>query len=341
MTQPHQTHLWMLLESIVGTQRAGDLFRAVTVPEALLGAPAERAGVSRAQLAMALNLLLFEGLVQRVPQAQAYVADRLRSGGRILFDHGALRTVKAPAGALPPGEAALTRLLEPLGYHCAAVYPLERLSMTGRAYAHRDHPEEIPQFFLSEFHPAGFSPTFQSAVARTLASSRDPLPGWAGPALDELGRRGALAPELALRLLPNLAACFRCQHQPPLRSDYRTLLEESEEMAWIATEGNAFNHVTDRVPDVDAVAREQKALGRPMKEAVERSASGRVLQTAFRAAQVERPLRTPQGHLAVESVPGSFFEFITRAPLPDGRLDLGFDAGNAQAIFKMTAAGGA
>jgi hypothetical protein len=122
--------------------------------------------------------------------------------------------------------------------------------------------------------------------------------------------------------------------------DYRTLLSESEEMAWIATEGNAFNHVTDRVPDVEALAREQKALGRPMKETVERSASGRVLQTAFRAALVERPMRMPQGHLAVQQVPGSFFEFITRAPLADGRLDLRFDTSNAQAIFKMTAAGG-
>jgi hypothetical protein len=118
------------------------------------------------------------------------------------------------------------------------------------------------------------------------------------------------------------------------------MLAESEEMAWIATEGNAFNHVTDRVPDVDAVAREQKALGRPMKETVERSASGRVLQTAFRAAPVERTFRAPAGHLTVATVPGSFFEFITRRPLPGGRLDLSFDTGNAQAIFKMTSAAG-
>jgi hypothetical protein len=119
------------------------------------------------------------------------------------------------------------------------------------------------------------------------------------------------------------------------------MLAESEEMAWIATEGNAFNHVTDRVADVAALALEQKALGRPMKDTVECSASGRVLQSAFRAAPVERLFRAASGHLAVATVPGSFFEFITRKPGPDGRLDLGFDTSNAQAIFKMTAAGGA
>jgi hypothetical protein len=40
-------------------------------------------------------------------------------------------------------------------------------------------------------------------------------------------------------------------------------------------------------------------------------------------------------------VNGSFYEFITRLPLPEEEgkhgLDLSFDSSNAQAIFKMTA----
>ena len=59
-----------------------------------------------------------------------------------------------------------------------------------------------------------------------------------------------------------------------------------QQMAWITTEGNAFNHATDRVEDVDQLAAEQKALGQPMKAAGETSQSGRVRQTAFLAAQV-------------------------------------------------------
>ena len=46
-------------------------------------------------------------------------------------------------------------------------------------------------------------------------------------------------------------------------------------MAWIATEGNAFNHATDRVADVFALSDDEKAKGRPMKPEVERSRSGR------------------------------------------------------------------
>jgi hypothetical protein len=109
-------------------------------------------------------------------------------------------------------------------------------------------------------------------------------------------------------------------------------------MAWIATEGNAFNHATDRVEDVAALTEAQKALGRPMKEALEVGSSGRVVQTAFRAAQVERPFVGHQGQFVLRTVPGSFYEFITRRPLPNGRLDLSFDSSNAQGIFKMTEA---
>ncbi len=334
----HESNLWSLVAPLVGTRRAEALFQAVAVPPALDGPWQPR--VPRVQLAMALNLILFEDLERRVPFARAYVRDRVAAEARIRFDHGALRTVKAAAGSLPPGEAAVTRILEPLGYRCAEVYPLDRIALTGRAYTHRDLPEDIPQFFLSEFHPEGFSPAFQAAVARTLAGSADPLPLWTLPLLDDLRSSGALPHDQAQKLLPDLAACFDCQHPAPQLSDYRILLAESEEMAWIATEGNAFNHVTDRVADVEALAREQMALGRPMKDEVEVSASGRVMQTAYRAAMVERTFRAPEGHLVVQSVPGSFFEFITRKPLPDGRLDLGFDAANAQAIFKMTSAGG-
>jgi hypothetical protein len=50
-----------------------------------------------------------------------------------------------------------------------------------------------------------------------------------------------------------------------------------------------------------------------------------------------RWFRDADGVRIARQVPGSFFEFITRDMLPDGGLDLTFDAGNAQGIFRMTA----
>lgn len=335
MQNLHESNLWALLDRVVGTVRTVRLFESLQVHEDLLKPRSESVG--RAELAQALNMLLFEDVVRRVPMAGAYVGDAVRQGRKLVFDHGALRTVAGPdCGALPSGYEAFRRILEPLGFEVRDVYPLEKLAMTGRAFAHQDLPEHIAQFFVSELHPECFSDTFQHAALRVLQSSRDPLPLSAKALLAELQRDRELPFEAAASLLPNLVGCFDRQHQEPSWADYQALLRESKEMAWIATEGNAFNHATDRVADVEAVAAAQRALGRPMKDVVETSKSGRVRQTAFRAADVDRLFVAADGTLISERVPGSFHEFISRDEERPGVLDLRFDSGNATAIFKMT-----
>ena len=331
----HETTLWSLLNRVVGTVRTVRLFEVLQVHPSLLRARRDRVG--RAELAQALTMLLFEDVTRRVPMAAAYAGDAVRGGRKLVFDHGALRTVATDNGALPRGELAFRRILEPLGFTCRGIYPLDRLGMTGRAYTHADLPADVAQFFVSELHPERFSQRFQAAVQRVVGGSRDPLPLHAKALLADLERDGALGFDDAAALLPNLAGCFDRQHGEPALADYETLLAESKEMAWLATEGNAFNHATDRVADVTAVADEQRRLGRPVKPEVEVSASGRVRQTAFRAATVERLFVAADGSLQAGRVPGSFHEFITRDEESPGVLDLRFDSGNATAIFGMTA----
>jgi Domain of unknown function (DUF1338) len=336
---PNQSILKAILKSTIGETRAGYLSSVLVVHPDLAQDPGPKA--SRAVLAQALNMLLFNNLMARVPAAAAYVDDCLRDGTKVMHDHGAVRTVHLSGmGALPAGEEAITRILRPLGYALNGVYPLERLRMTGRSWAHADYPQDIAQFFISELHPDRFSPDFQAAVARVTAASTDPITSEAHDLLNTLESDHALALDDAIKLLPVLAKCFDRQHPEPALADYQTLLAESPEMAWIATEGNAFNHATDRVADVDQVAAEQKRLGRPMKEKVETSQSGRVRQTAFLAARVRRGFRAGDGSVTEMEVPGSFYELITRLPLPEKEeLDLSFDSSNAQAIFKMTGGG--
>ena len=334
MQNNHEEVVGALLARVVGEVRSRRLFEELEVAPALQRPRGE--AVSRAELAQAVNMLLFEDVVRRVPTAAAYVGDARRSGRRLVFDHGALRTVAADCGALPRGFRAFERLLEPLGFELRDVYPLERLGMTGRAYAHRDFPEDIAQFFVSELHPEQFSGAFQQVVQRVIGRSRDPLPAASAARLEQLQRRGSLPFDEAAALLPDVVGCFDRHHDEPAWSDYQALLAESKEMAWIATEGNAFNHATDRVADVQAVADAQRLLGRPVKERVEVSASGRVRQTAFRAAEVERLFVADDGALFAARVPGSFHEFISREEVRPGVLDLRFDSSNAAGIFKMT-----
>ena len=336
--KPGNGVLRQTLEKIIGTERTERLFKVLVIRPAI----AEDAGpqVSRAVIAQALNMLLFEDLLVRVPAAETYVDRCLQEGKTVMHDHGAVRTVALSGmGVLPAGEQAITRILRPLGYTLNGLYPLDRLRMTGRSHAQSDFPEDIAQFFISEFHPERFSAEFLAAVHRVTATSTDPVTPAAEDLLKRLDVTRSLTVDQAATLLPVLVSCFGRQHQEATLADYEILLAESPEMAWISTEGNAFNHATDRVADVDQLASEQKALGQPMKAAVETSQSGRVRQTAFHAARVMRTFRTADGRSIEKEVPGSFYEFITRLPLPekDGPLDLSFDSSNAQAIFKMTA----
>lgn len=328
------------LADLKGHEWTRTVFARIAVNSELLRPPADT--LTQAELAQALNMLLFADLIERVPAGCAYVEDVVRAGGQVHFDHGALRTVKWPSGALPPGEAAITRLLRALGYRLNGTYPLEQLKMTGRSWAHEEFPEEIAQFFVSELHPERFSPRFQVAVSRVIGASRDPLTPVDVGVLERLARDRSLPREVALTLLPAMQACFARHHGLFSLQDYKLLLAESAEMAWIATEGNAFNHATDRVEDVEAVAGAQRRLGRPIKDVVEVSQSGRVRQTAFRAAEVERYFTDAHGRRVSLGVPGSFYEFISRGFVNEtGRekcLDLQFDAGNATAIFGMTTA---
>lgn len=334
-------NLQSLLNSLLGATKTQELATLMQIsPKFRVW---EEGHVSRSELAQALNMALFAGVLERVPSGKAYTLDVVANGGKVMLDHGALRTVRwFGLGELPPGEAAITRILKPLGFRLNGVFPLDRLNMTGRSYAQIDDADNISQFFVSELHPERFSKDFQEAVTRVLGQSRDPLTPAAVSMLNELERDGSLPLAQAQELLPVLVSCFERQHPIPSMADYEILLKESAEMAWIATEGNVFNHATDRVEDVFALAEEQKRIGRPMKPNVEVSGSGRIKQTAFKADPVVRQFVAASGEIVEREVPGSFYEFITRDSYKDGaqvKLDLGFDAGNATGIFKMTANG--
>lgn len=328
--------IYALVTSVLGEGNGKRVLNCLAIEEALLNERGNQ--VSRAAFAMAMNVALFHDLLDRVPSGADYVRDVAAQNRRVTFDHGALRTVRfaeGPTGGLPAGQDAFARIFIPLGYEMAAIYPLDRLGMTGRAYRHIDAPEAIPQFFLSELHVDRFDPAFGEVAWRVFGTSRDPLDNKAKALLDDYAAGRPVNLETATEVLPTILAAFDRQHEPAAFEDYELLRSRSNEAAWIATEGNAFNHATDRVPDVAALASRLKSENRPMKEKLEISASGRVRQTAFRADSVQRPFADG----IFRTVPGSFYEFISRDVDPAvGALDLAFDTGNATGIFAMTRA---
>ncbi|WP_395444112.1 hypothetical protein [Caulobacter sp. UC70_42] len=90
------SHLSTLVASAVGQKAAATILDILEIDPAL---SAETEGpVSRAVFAMALTAVLFHDVMNRVPMGAAYVADRRAEGHKILFDHGALRTIDFGAG---------------------------------------------------------------------------------------------------------------------------------------------------------------------------------------------------------------------------------------------------
>lgn len=331
--------LFSLVASTVGQPAADWLEHRVEVPQALQNFSWSDDAIHRVWLAEALNLCLFHKLVEAVPDGLRYVDEQHENGRKVVFDHGAIRTVDwVQNGELPRGRLAFSRLLEPLGFTDVRTYPLTKLNMTGWGYRQMDLPEDIAQFFVSELHPGRLSEGFQNAVSRVVGSSRDPLSHEDLSILKRLQSTRHCSLDEATRLLPGLYRAFGRQHGVVREDDYRQLLSESVEMAWISTEGNSFNHLTDRVVNLEATVEEQRRRERPMKDSIEVSASGRVLQTAYKACTVNRELLGADGVVRTHQVPGSFVEFIQRKVDPEnGKLDLNFDSSNAQGIFKMTA----
>jgi len=107
------------------------------------------------------------------------------------------------------------------------------------------------------------------------------------------------------------------------------------------TEGSAFNHATDRVGRCchDGL---RAALAGSTGEADHRDVgSGTVRQSAFKADPVRRTFRAEDGSEVELSVPGSFYEFISRdsSRVPTARAARSaLRPRQRTGIFKMTAA---
>lgn len=329
--------VYNIIREIMGQGNIDDFSKVLLIPDPLSSFGDQE--VSRAQLSMSLFLVLYADLLERVPHAKKYFERHKLEERTILFDHGAVRTVLHDRnGALPAGEESLVRILKALGYFHNHTYPLEKLKMTGRSYTQADFPTLIPQYFVSEFHVERVEDDeFIKAVINVTEDSIDPLSEQTKQDLEFLNSNKYLPRERCSEFLANCASAFARQHPVPELHDYKRIIKHSAEMAWITTEGNAFNHATDRVSNLTALVDEENSLGTPMKETIEVSKTGRVLQTAYRADPIERPFIDEKGECVQIEVPGSFFEFIQREIDPEtGELDLQFDASNATGIFKMT-----
>jgi len=210
----------------------------------------EWGSVTRSELAMALQVVLFDDLLMDSLEGRVTLHDSVKKGKRLFLRRSYLLTARSRLnGALPVGEAAITRILGPLGYRFMAASEFDGGGAVKRMYAHADQSEALAGFVIGELDQDSFSTGFQRVVERVVASSTDPITPLCVHHLSELDRVGVLPLTIAEQVLLSIAGAFSRRHQTVNDSDVELLASESVEMASVARIGNAVCSVVARLTE--------------------------------------------------------------------------------------------
>jgi len=243
------------------------------------------------------------------PQAGAIHSLLLSRGEQIVNDHVAFRTFADERVGI---DVLAAPFLE-LGYRPAESYRFEKKKLDAR---HFEHPDlSLPKVFISELRWRECSPVLQQIVSGLL---------------DQVPERADGQPEL-------------CASGRPWNVTFRevtTLADESEYAGWMAAFGFCANHFTVLVNALETVSSLQELnqliqlAGFPLNQEggeIKGSPGEFLEQSSTLAPPVSVPFTDGEF-----PIPGCYYEFARRYPLPDGRLFSGFVTNSADKIFQST-----
>jgi hypothetical protein len=242
---------------------------------------------------------MWEDYIRRLCPSAKKVHQLLREEQALINDHIALRTFAAG----PLGLATLAQPFLDLGYIACGDY-------------HFEYPDpEQPKVFISQLDVELCSAELQAIVDKLVQQVDN----------DELG---------SSRFLYG-GRLWDIEYQ-----DYLALAQESEYAAWLAAHGYGANHFTvsvnqlnafNEVAEVNAHLRDNGFLINEFGGAVKGSPEVLLEQSSTMADKVHVDFADGQ-----QLIPGGFYEFAKRYPLPDGSLYQGFVAASADKIFEST-----
>lgn len=239
-------------------------------------------------------------------QIHKLLSDR---GETIVNDHIAFRTFQDP-------RIGIDQLAIPFleaGYQAADEYHFEAKKLFARHFQHSD--PALPKVFISELLLDEFSGEFREAIQKML---------------DQLPDIGSLTQPLC--------AAGRLWEVP--YADYEMLSKNSEYAAWMAAHGFCANHFTvfvnalktiDSLQSLNALLVEEGFALNQEGGAIKGSPEVFLEQSSTIASVVDVPFKD-----GVHAVPGCYYEFARRYPLPNGILFEGFVAKSADKIFEST-----
>jgi hypothetical protein len=257
----------------------------------------------------ALFQRLWDDFTQVNPQADA-IHQLLESRGEsIVNDHVAFRTLSDPRVNID----VIARPFLEAGYVERGEYAFDTKKLDARHY---EHPAaNSPKVFISELRIHDFSPDLQKTLRELV---------------DQISSKTLNDPQLCAEGRPWILGY----------SEYEALAAESEYAGWMAAFGFRANHFTvlvNALRSVSSLAELNELIrqaGFPLNsEGGEIKGSPEVFleQSSTLASQTEVRFRD-----GVHRIPGCYYEFARRYPLPDGRLFGGFVAKSADKIFQST-----
>lgn len=230
-------------------------------------------------------------------------------GEKVLNDHVAFRTFNLP-------RVGLDRVAAPFvgfGYKPMGEYHFKEKKLFARHYEHEDGT--LPKIFISELKTELCSPELQ-AVARDL--------------VEQTPESWVASPK------------FLCSGRPWKASfaTYDKLSKESEYAAWLSAFGYRPNHFTVNVnamtkyKDLPTLNHFLQQKGYTLNSSgglVKGSPEAYLEQSSTMAREVSVDFTD-----GARSVPGCYYEFAKRYPLPNGKLYQGFIEKSADKIFEST-----
>lgn len=254
---------------------------------------------------------VWRSYVEVTPQAKAIHDLFTAHGETVVNDHVAFRTLSNSPVAIGKLETALLSL----GFRRHADYVFEKKKLIAHSYIHRDG--DIAKIFLSELQRDQLS-----------AATQEILDGL----VSQIPENCAHDPSIFFRGL---------LWRKPTIGDYRTLLQESEYAAWLATMGLRANHFTVSLnqlkhfadlPSVIALLKQHNHNINTAGGEIKGTPETRLEQAATLADSVWFEFADGESR----RIPACFYEFARRYPLADGRLFQGFVTDNADRIFEST-----
>lgn len=243
------------------------------------------------------------------PAARRIHDNLVAQGEQVLNDHIALRTFNHPR----LGIESLAQHFKKYGYVEKGDYTFTEKKLYAKHYEHPDRTQ--PKIFISELELEKVSPFIRESVNAFVSEMPEGLSEKENFAM--IGRPWKMSVSL-----------------------YQKLAQESEYASWVAAYGFRPNHFT---VNVNALKKfnDLKNLNQYLKSTgVTLNTSGGEIkgtpevfleQSSTMAEPI--PVRFSDGEL---QIPGCYYEFAKRYPLPNGELYQGFVTTSADKIFEST-----